>query len=88
MGGTGSIFTVERTEYKILILPWGGRLRVRRRKTGIESHERILNKEPSLEHGETAHAKEKRKASWVTSVGIRMAEETTPGQAEQDRQRG
>lgn len=44
MGGTGSIFTVERTEYKILILLWGGRLRVRRRKPGIENHERILTR--------------------------------------------
>lgn len=84
MGGTGSIFTVERTEYKILILPWGGRLRVRRRKTGIESHERILTRS----HLWNTEKQETRKASWVTSVGIRMAEETMPGQAEQDRQRG
>lgn len=54
MGGTKSIFTVERTEYKTLILPWGGRLGVRRRSTGLEIRERILTRKDLL-HREKKH---------------------------------
>lgn len=80
MGGTESIFTVERTEYKTLILPWGGRLGVRRRKTGIESRERILTRKALLNR-ETAHVKEEHQASSVSPVGVR-AEGTVPVQGD------
>lgn len=74
MGGTESIFTVERTEHKTLILPWGGRLGVRRRRTGIESRERILTRKALLNR-ETAHVKEEHQASSVSPAGVRTLRE-------------